>query len=677
CLDQELGLIGLKGKNVSIQYFPDEKPGTPIAKAMRLSGIVFDIDNKSLTHRPDLWGHYGIAREFAAMLGTKLKKYEANQKFPGKGEALKIEVKDSVISPRFCACLISGIKVAKSPDWLKKKLASVGINTINNIVDVTNYVMIEYGQPMHAYDRDIVKSDRLVVDFAKNGEEVEAIDHKKYKLTSKDPTITNGKSFLGVAGIMGGLDSEINDNTTSVILEAANWNSGIIRRTSTGLGLRSDASQRFEKALDPEMCEVAVKKGAELILKCCPNAKIISRLVDIKNYKKATRTITLDPKKAVAKIGIPIETKEIIQNLRRLEFEVKEKKDLLEVTVPSFRATKDIENEDDLIEEAARLHGYDEIPPVLPDLPIKLPEENHERVLKHKARQLISYGLGFTEVSTYSFYGRDDFVKCGIPEELHMMLENYLSGDQTHMRVSLVPNLLKVAARNLRYENEFKIYEIGRTYENLQEYFPKEEKKITGLIVRKKGEVFYEAKGALEKFLRKYGAPKLELVKGHSLCTYAHPAKYAEYKSEKDTIIARVLELNPQMALNFELSEVKIGIFEINFTELVKLGQADKKYKKVSRFPSIDIDISVLVNKTKEARDLEKTIAMSDPELITSIELFDIYEGETIEKGKKALAYKVTLQREDRTLNDDEMTKVQKQIFKNLEKEGGTIRGLN
>lgn len=677
CLDQEMGL---SSEGVSIRYFPNVKPGTPIVKAMNLDDVILDIDNKSLTHRPDLWGHYGIAREFAGLLKKPFKKLDPATKSAIKEPAkkLNITIKDKEVSPRFSACIVSNVKIKESPEWVQKRLLAVGVRPINNIVDITNYVMVELGQPMHAYDRKVVGTDTLEARFAEKLDTIETIDHKERKLTENDPVVTNGKKIMGLAGIMGSATSEIGDATTEIIFEAANWNPHVIRKSSTYHGLRSEASQRFEKGLDPLLTDLAIKKALQILLETCPNAKLETAITTVGDWKPKTHKIKVDPETANRKIGLQIDEKEMSDILERLDFKVTKKGGILEVEVPTHRGTGDIKTEDDLIEEIARFYGYDEIAPTLPELPIKLPRENHERVIKHKLRNILSLGLGFSEISNYSFYSREDFSKCNLPEKDHFELENYLSADQTNLRISLVPNILKAIQRNLRFYDHFKIYEIGRTYKNIGAYFPKEEKNIVGAIVYKnhKGEAFYDAKGAVETLLERYGV-STEISKGHTWKSYAHPAKYAEYITQNGVSFAQVFELHPGVAKNFELDETKIAIFEINFTELVKMGQTKKKYKKIPKFPGIEIDISVLVDREKEVTEIEKIIKESDPSLITNVALFDIYEGENIEKDKKALAFRITLQALDRTLTDDEMTKVQNAIFENLQGRGGKIRGLN
>ncbi|MFC1749862.1 phenylalanine--tRNA ligase subunit beta [Pseudomonadota bacterium] len=680
CAASEIGLPDEEGIMDLTPYNP--KIGQNVAEVLKLNDVILDIDNKSLTHRPDLWGHYGIAREVAAITDKKLSKYEPKVSYPGSGEKVDIKVEDTELCPRYIGVRIDGIKVGPSPDWLKERVEGVGYRSINNIVDVTNYVMAELGQPLHAFDTEKIDGG-IVVRRAKNGEEIQTLDEDKKKLTSDMLVIADHTKPVAIAGVMGGLNSEISDSTASIIIESANFHPSNVRKTAAAIGLRTEAVQRFEKSLDPVMAETAIDKTCELILKICESAKIAGPKNDVKNYSEKTIEVTLDLGEVNTKIGKDIEEKQALDILNSLEFKAESKgKGKIHVEVPSFRATKDVEIEDDLVEEIARLYGYENIDAELPELPIRLPEENTERKRKHEARNILSFGLGFNEVYNYSFYSLREIQKCMLPEELHIKVENYLSEDQTHMRISQVPNMLRNVADNLKNYERFKIYEIGRTYEDLQEYFPIEEKKITGFIVvpkKDKGDVFYDAKGALEKFLRTFGTPELVMKKGESLTPYAHPNKYAEYYAggTKDGDgIAKVFEVHPLVLKNFDIESVKIGAFDINFTKLVALGKGDKTYTPIPRFPGTVIDVSVLVDKEIPVAELEKAIYLSDSVLVRSVELFDLYEGENIPASKKALAFKIVLRSDERTLKDEEIKTVQEEIFTRLKKLGGEIRGL-
>ncbi|MBD3327970.1 phenylalanine--tRNA ligase subunit beta [Candidatus Peregrinibacteria bacterium] len=680
CAGEEIGLEPDPEGIVDLSHLNVEA-GTPLAEALGMDDIIIDIDNKSLTHRPDLWGHYGIAREMAAIFKTELKPFKTNVSYPAADESeLKIEVKNPDLCPRYTGVKITDVKIESSPKWLQQRLLSIGHGTYNNIVDATNLVMEELGQPLHAFDAAKIKGG-IVVRRANKDEKMTALDGTETKLQNENLVIADYEKPVALAGIIGGEHSKVDESTTELILEAANFAPANVRRTSTELGIRTDSVQRFEKSLDPNLPSKAMDRLCELILKLCPGAKIVSTKKDVKNFDESPTLVTIDLNRINSKIGADVPKEQVIDILTRLEFSIiKNDSNLVSVEVPSFRATKDVSLEDDLTEEIARLYGYENIEPVLPDQPIKIPEENIERKLKHYARQILSKGLGFNEVYQYSFYGKQDIENCLLPEELHIKVDNYLSEDQTHMRISLIPNLLKVVGKNISFEDKINIYEIGHTYEDLQEYFPKEEKKICGIIAanakKYRGTPFYEAKGALESLLSFYNFDDLELRKGESLCTYAHPNKYGAYYDKQGTEIARVFELHPLVAKKYNLDKVKIAAFEVNFTALAANGWADSNYEPVSKYPSITFDVSVVIDKQVEVGQIMDQIKKSDRELIKEIVLFDLYEGENIPVNKKSCAFTITLQANDRTLKDEEMKRIQQDIFDRLQKLGGEIRGL-
>ena len=653
------------------------KAGTPLKTALNKNDVIFEIENKSLTHRPDLWGHYGIAREFAAILDKKLKPYKTNPPMPKTGRTMKIVVKNPKLCKRYCGVIIENIKVEKSPEWLAQKLRTVGRGTYNNIVDVTNYVAEEIGQPLHAFDINNI-SGKIIVRTAEEGEKITTFDKKEQKLSRDMLVIADDKHPLAIAGIMGGIDSGITDRTTAILIESANFDAASIRKTSMRLGLRTDSSQRFEKSLDPNLAETGIKRAIELILKACKGARVSGPVIDIKNFETKPVKINLNIKKAQSVIGAEIKKPEIIKILKKLEFKIaKTSNNTLLVEVPSFRASKDIGIEEDLIEEIARMRGYDKIPAVLPELPTRLPIENKERKLKHEARRILSFGLGFTEIQSYSFYGLNEIKKAELPENLHLQLENYLSSDQTHLRISLVPNMLKAAKQNIYSFEEFKIYEIGRVYLNIADYFPLEEKFICGMSVKKgaEKETFRDIKGLFEAFMKAFGAPEFTTKKAKENYFYINPSRQLSYFYGNEEI-AKVFEVNPIVLKNFDLDEASVGCFEINFTKLARLNVQDKKYKPIPKFPEIKIDVSVIMPEQKSVEEITNIIKNADPELIVDIELFDVFKGKNIESGKRALAFKITLRSDERTLTLEDMNKTQKRIFDALCQAGGIIRGL-
>lgn len=653
------------------------KPGTPLSEALKKNDVVFDIDNKSLTHRPDLWSHHGMARELSVIFKKPLKKSKAlfnfKAKTPAKG-ALKINIKDQEICPRFSACTVSGVKITESPQWIKSLLQTVDIRPINNVVDVTNYVMLELGQPMHAYDCELV-GNTLEVRYAKKGESLETIDHKKRPLHEQDPMVANAKGPLGVAGIMGGANSEIREATTEVILEAANWNPQIIRKCSMRHGLRSEASQRFEKGLDPHLTERAVHRAIVLLEETCPNLQLMSPITTVGDWQPSSLKIKFRPETTRSKIGLNLSNTEMIRILKTLDFKVTPKGKIWEVTVPSHRATGDVKIEDDLVEEIARIYGYNEIPDQLPALPICLPLENEERIHKHDARRILAYQLGFTEALNYSFYSEEDFHRAGLQSLRHIRVKNALSNEQTHMRVSLVPGVLKNIAKNGREHAQMKLFEIGRTYKETGEFMPLEEKWIVTAIAYppSKNEIFYDAKGALESFLKKFRTPNVFLKECTTPPAYAHPKKTVEIVACGEPI-GYVFTLHPSVARAFDI-EHDVGCFELNFTKLVSQGRKTAQFKELPKFPNMPFDVSLIIERKKSVAEVERTIRSGDPHsLIHSVKLFDTYEGPNIPQGKKSLAFTIELRHNDHTLSDKEFQETQRAVFEAIEKIGGQVR---
>lgn len=685
CAGEEIGLQKSAPEEIMDLSYLEVAAGTALAGVLHLNDFIFEIDNKSVTHRPDLWGHYGLAREFAAFLNKPLKKYEKTVgiekiKFPRHGEAVKIEISDEKICQRFSSCIMTSIRIEESPQWLKARLLSCGVKPVNNIVDITNYVALELGQPMHAFDRKIVGTDYFLVRHAKNGEIIQTIDHKMRHLDPQDVVITDGKKPLVIAGIMGGKESEINEKTTEIILESANWNPLLVRKTSQKLGLRTESSQRYEKGLDPLLTEPALKRACQLIMKLCPSAKIAGEMTDVKNFRLRNPQISLSLANLERKLGIKIPKKEVISILNRFEFGVFAKNNSLIASAPSFRTIRDISIEDDIIEEVARMYGYEKIPTLLPHLPIKLPHENRERKLKHWCRDILSMTLGFTEASHYSFYGKNDFEKCLLSENIHLAVENPLSEDQTHLRASLLPNLLKSAGQNLNYFDSFKIYEIGRQYKMQKgSYFPLEEKFICGIVADKntRADVFLEVKGAVYDFLKMLPLKSFDFEETAENPPYAHPKKCIQIvnRNKEKAVLGYVFELHPAVAKNFDIT-ASIGVFEINFSLLSSLPKFDLKYAFISKFPGIDIDVSILTNRKTKHIDIEKLIAGSEKHLIQKISLIDIFDDSSLGENKKSMTYRVKIQSNEKTLTDEDMHLVQKKIFENLQNAGHQIRGL-
>ena len=676
CAAEEIGMGQSKGKEIMDLTNLEVEPGTPLDKALGKDDIIFDIDNKAITHRPDLWCHYGFAREISAITGGKLKPYpktNLSSKIPSKGEEINLKISNPEILSKWNSLVINNITVQESPDWLKHKIESVGLRSVNNIVDITNLVMLDLGQPMHAYDKDLLGDDLdLEIRFAKDNEQIETIDHKHRKLNNQDPILVKSdQTPVIILGVMGGANSEISEQTVNIVLESATFDAVTIRKSSTFHGLRSDASQRFEKSLDQNLCKHALLKATELILELCPEAQIAGQITDTTIKEQPQITINLSPEKVNKYLGFEIPTSKITEILESLSFQVKNSKNLLEVNVPSFRATKDVNNEVDLIEEVVRIYGYEQIDEILPTLPTKAPIKNIYRTREHQARTILK-GYGLSEVLNYSFYSKQDFQKTLLNEADHLTLKNFLSEEQTHLRTSLVTNILKNIHLNNKNFAETKVFEIGRTYIENGNYFPTEEEFIA-IAVYQKNDPFTVLKGILESFINEFSHEELKIIVSQEPAQYLHPKKSIQIVNSQNIEVGSAGIIHPLVQENFDLKH-EVAYAEINFARLAHQIAHAKKFQTIPKFPDLEFDLSVVIDEHQYAEQIKEAIQNSS-ELVHNVQLFDIYQGDSIGSNKKALAYKITLRSLDRTLTDKDLADVQEKCISKIKKAGGTVRG--
>lgn len=650
-----------------------DKAGTPLAKALELNDVILEFDNKSLTHRPDLWGHRGMARELATITGSNFKDYTPALTLKAGGESPQIDVEDPELCPRYTGLIIKNVKVGDSPDWLKRRLLATDHSIISNIVDVTNYVMEEIGQPLHAFDLRNIEGG-IVVRRAKDGEEIVTLDGESKKLDSSMLVIADHKKPVALAGVMGGEHSGIQPDTVDILLESANFEPVSVRQSSVKLGLRTDAVQRFEKSLDPNQCELALLRAAELILELCPGAEIAGPMTDVANFDTSEPLVAVDTSRVISKIGIDIPVEEMANNLQRLGFElqgkVSEGAQQFMVKVPSWRATKDVDMEDDIIEEIARLYGYEKLPALVPQLPTRVPKPNHERRNKHEARDIFALALGFTEIYNYSFYNAKTIADFQLKEAEHLKIQNALSEDQSHLRTTLIPNLLKSIEEAAKHAESPKLFELGRVYFK-DEFMPKELKRIAALMALPKNQPqpFTHIKAALEEFMNQFGVD-FQIHAEDKPAAYMHPHQVAKVLVRGKTA-GHIFTVHPQAN---PLEERVLGL-ELDFQKLSEARRKVLNFKEISKFPSIAFDISVLLDKKKPVADIEKALRKALPKLLQNVELFDSYEGDRIASDKKSLAFRLTLQAKDRTLTSADLEEAQKAAWSALEKLGGEIRG--
>ncbi len=680
CASTEIGLgemFPLKDeKEILDLTYTKAKPGTPMAQALGLDDAILEIDNKSLSNRPDLWGHYGIAREVAVLFNKHLKEHKIEKIKPGKEIKISVDIQDKKLCPRYMAVAMSGIKVGESPQWLKKSLSAVGLRSINNIVDITNFVMLDLGQPMHAFDASKIKNSKIVVRLAKDGEEFITLDEQTRKLDSSMLMICTEEKSLAIAGVMGGMESGINDQTNTIIFESANFEPGSIRTTSTKLGLRTDSSARFEKSLDPNLTILALEKAVELVLECCPGAKVASKVIDESNFALKQGPIEFSLEFLEKKIGVHIPPKEVVRILEQLGFVVKTKgKDLL-VKIPSWRATKDISIAEDLVEEVIRIYGYDKIGATMPNFSVTPPEQNKLRALEREIKDILVRTLSYTEVYNYSFVSAPQIEKMGDNLSKYIELDNPLSKEKPYLRRNLLPNLLENINNNIDNYSEVKIFEIGKVFStkesglrvdsNGDSLLPRQDTWLATVYAGKKDVVpFWQARHALENVFTKLNLD-FQIVSHDKVQPWEHPSRLALVLCGDETI-GILCEINPLVSQNLGI-EQRVGVLQLNLSLLedVVAKQVGKvSYKTASIYPEISRDLAIVVKKQVAHQDILSAVLASDP-LLKTVSLFDVFEGANIGAENKSMAYRFVYQHNERTLVTEEVEKAHNNIIKIL-----------
>ena len=663
------------------------KVGQPLAQALKLTDAVFDIDIKSMTNRPDLWGHYGLAREVAALYNKKLKIYKTKKTVASNKAKINLEVKveDSKLCPRYMAVAIEGVKIEPSPQWLQSLLLAVGLRPINNIVDITNFILYDLGQPMHAFDKTNLAGNKIIVRRALKDEKFVTLDEKEHQLSEADIVIADSEKVVALGGIMGGLNSQIKNDTTTVVFESANFEAVTVRKTSLRLGLRTDSSARFEKSLDPNNVELAINRAVELTLEMCPKAKIVSKIVDKANFHLNQGPIELPLDFLRMKIGMDIDKKQIIKILGSLGFVVKEKKESLAVVVPTWRATKDISIKEDLVEEIARIYGYNNFVTTLPLFSIIPPERNELRLLERQIKNILSLECGFTEVYNYSFVSPDTIKKMGFSADKHIELSNPIAKDKPYLRVSLLPNLLENVEKNLHVADDLKLFEVGKVFDiskpgqrvenNSDELLPRQNTML-GLVYSAKGEEqpFYTVAAVVVELMKKFGVEYLLEPAVEIEHKFIHPGRQALIKVGED-VFGIITELHPQVQVSFGI-EQRVGLLELNLDRFLEYSSNKSKYQKIPLYPAVVRDLAFVVDKSIVHNKIVNALSKIDP-LIINVELFDVYDpsanaqgkGKNLGENKKSLAYHLTYQSAERTLTAEEVDKIQERVIKIIAKD--------
>ena len=595
---------------------------------------VIEVDNKSLTHRPDLWGHYGMAREVAAITGKKLLDpvCETNP----TGPQIKVTIEDYSLCPRYSALVFENVTVKESPLWLQYRLESIGLNPISNIVDVTNFVMAELAQPMHAFDADKLHGGQIIVRNAHPGEKLPALNGETYDLDPSNLVIADPEGAVALAGVIGGAGSAISSTTTRIVLESACFNASSVRKTSSKLKLRTDASMRFEKAQDPLNTVRGLARALELLQEVSPGIRLVGGLADAYQPLKPLEPIHLDLDWLNRKLGCTVPPAEVRRILEALEFKVD---DNFNVTVPSWRATKDISIKEDLVEEIGRMIGYDNITPVAPLSPARVPPANPERALHHRVREMAA-AQGFTEVYNYSFITEESARLFGF--------KSLVQTGHDYLRPSLLPGILKNILDNARHFDSFRFFEIGN-----EVHHDHEEAHFVAVIFSKDTELL-ELKRLADCLL-----PGIE-VRPTTAHPWEHPQRAAVVGSpglrhgvitpHVSAGIGRLFEFYPKLVENGRASVLDLNLTLLNLPHEVR-------YQPLRRFPESAFDLSFIV----PARTLIADVQAAIPRLpeILSVEFL----REFALPQERSLTYRITLGAPDRTLTSEEVSAIREQIL--------------
>ncbi len=642
-------------------------PGQPLEKLA--PDWIFEIDNKSLTHRPDLWGHYGMAREVAAITGHSLQDPVKPGLLPAAAPIVKVQISDYTLCPRYSALLFENVKVGPSPLWLQARLESLGLNPINNIVDVTNYILAELPQPMHAFDADKVNGETIYVRTAHAGEQFRALNGETYTLDATDLVIADAVCPIGLAGVIGGADSAISETTTRVILESANFSGSNVRLTAARHKLRTDASMRFEKSLDPQNTLRGLARAVELFPQVCPGIRVSGGVTDALGALPHVESILLPVDFVSRKLGKEITEGTICQILIALGFAPTEiAPGVLTVAVPSWRATKDISIKDDLVEEIGRMVGYEEINPTAPFVASVVPPSDPMRSYLRQIRRKIA-DQGFTEVYNYSFVNEGEVSRFLFDVKDHIAVRNPIASDLTHLRRSLLPGVFKNVVQNVRHYPEFRLFEIGREIHPSHDGLPNEITHLVAALYNALGDEqdFFELKRVAECLF-----PSCVLTAAEARA-YEHPARTAEIHWQ-NRVIGRLFELHPSL-LKAEGIEGRAMLFnvDLDFAQNLAAGSAIQ-YKPLRKYPTSGFDLSVIAELKLPVLEIQDALSKLAGADLAAIEFVRQYAGPPLLEGQKSVSYHLEVGALDHTLTADEVSQIRTRLIQGVRELGFDLR---
>lgn len=656
-----------------IYIFGEDVPvGADAIEALGLRDVIFEYEITS--NRVDCYGVLGIAREAAATFGKEFKppvvKIENEQ--GDAADYIRVTVEDMDLCPRYCARVVKNVKIAPSPRWMQRALAANGIRPINNLVDITNYVMEEYGQPMHAYDLDTIEDGHIVVRRAREGEEFVTLDGQMRVMDEDVLMICDGKKPVGLAGIMGGENSMITDQVQTVLFEAACFDGANIRKSAKRVGLRTDASGKFEKGLDPNNAQVAIDRACQLMEELGAG-EVVGGTVDVYSKKREPVRVAFEPEKINALLGTDLSKEEMLGYLERVE--LRYDKMTGEIVAPTFR--QDIHCMADLAEEVARFYGYDKIPTTLPTGEATMGGISFKQRIEAVARDVAEY-CGFSQGMCYSFESPKVFDKLRLPQDAPereaIRIANPLGEDFSIMRTVSANGMLTSLATNYNRRNKnVGLYELGNVY--LPKALPltelPDERMLFTLGMYGKGD-FYTMKGVIEEFFEKVGMRRKPVYEPSDRYPYLHPGRQAVVSYE-GTESAFLGEVHPTVAGTYGIGE-RAYLAVIDISAVLEYAHFDYKYEGIARYPAVTRDISMVVPKDVSAGQIESVIEQRGGKILEDYSLFDLYEGKQIRAGYKSMAYSVTLRAKDRTLEEKDVSAVMKKILHGLEGLGIVLR---
>ena len=671
CLDSEM----IEGaKEVVTLIDSSAKNGTPVSDLLHIQDIVFEIDNHSITHRPDLFSHYGFARECVA-LGFASWKKKWNETDPKKmlGEKvlpLRKKFVSDRITKNYFSTIIENVSVVPSPAWAQARLRAIGIRPINAIVDISNLVMMDLGQPVHTFDADILVGKTLTHRLSKKGEKVTTLDGMKRTLNDDVIVIDCDGEIVDLCGIMGAENSEIHEQTKNVYLHVCHYDHVLIRRAMIDLGHRTDAGTLFEKNLEPERAKVGLVRCLELFKAFFPEASFEYQLFHHQQESSPQPEIELSFQKMNHHLGIEIDPKRTVEILEALEFGVKMRKTGVKVSVPSWRA-QGVTIPEDVIEEVVRIHGYSNVASTSPPLELCTPVKNHKR---HLNRLMLSFfiGQGFLEEANFSFLSEDLLNKLSYAE-LDQLIEiaNPVSDDFRFMRPSFLPYMLSNLSRNQISDpaRVWKTFEMGALYSRLDKDVIEHHQLAALISSQHQTEIFFEAKGLLESLLRE-ASLQYRLTDGEHEYAIGNRCLTLEAHG---VVIGHLYEIHPALRESFKVKG-SVVVIELNLDELYELPPEEIFYTQINRNPKALLDISVVVDEGVKAEQIQSVIGGVRSEYLSELELVDVYQGKSLGDGKKSFTYALSYQHPERTLDEKEIQALLDELIEQLEAAGGVVR---